>query len=67
MKTAHSGMKISNDDWLNFIDHFNATMKDMNIPEAESSQVIDFVQSLKSQIVEMSTQALYQVTSNSHI
>ena len=52
MKVTHKGMKISESDWSAFIGHVNATLDAFKVPQAERDDVIAFVQSTKSDIVE---------------
>jgi hemoglobin len=53
MKTSHKGMKISESDWSVFLGHVNATLEAFQVPQAERSEVVAFVQSTKPDIVEM--------------
>ena len=53
MKVTHKGMKISESDWSAFIGHVNATLDAFKVPQAERDDVIAFVQSTKSDIVEI--------------
>jgi len=52
MKTSHTGMKISESDWSAFLGHPNATLETFRVPQAERDEVVAFVQSTKSDIVE---------------
>ena len=52
MKTSHKGMKISESDWSAFLGHVTATLEVFKVPRAERDQVIAFIQSTKSDIVE---------------
>ena len=52
MLTAHRGMGISESDWNTFLGHAAATLAKFKVPDREQSEVVAFVQSLKSQIVE---------------
>jgi hemoglobin len=52
MKTSHRGMKISESDWSAFLGHLNATLEAFQVPQAERDEVLAFVQSTKSDIVE---------------
>ena len=52
MKTSHKGMKISESDWSAFLGHVNATLEAFQVPQAERSEVMAFVQSTKPDIVE---------------
>jgi hemoglobin len=53
MKTSHKGMKISESDWSAFLGHVGATLQAFKVPQAERDQVLAFVQSTKSDIVEV--------------
>ncbi|WP_018989579.1 group I truncated hemoglobin [Aromatoleum toluclasticum] len=52
MKITHKGMKISESDWSAFIGHLNATLDAFQVPQAECDDVLAFVQSTKSDMVE---------------
>lgn len=52
MKTTHVGMKISEGDWLIFLQHAGATMEALQVPKQECDEVVAFVLSLKDDIVE---------------
>ena len=52
MKTTHKGMKISESDWSAFLRHLNATLDVFQVPQGERDEVVAFVQSTKSEIVE---------------
>jgi len=52
MKTSHRGMKVSEGDWAAFLGHLNATLEAFQVPRAERDQVVAFVQSTKTDIVE---------------
>ena len=52
MKTTHIGMNISESDWSAFLGHLNATLDAFKVPQAERDQVVAFIQSTKSDIVE---------------
>ena len=52
MKTSHKEMKISESDWSAFLGHVGATLEAFKVPQAERDQVLAFVQSTKSDIVE---------------
>jgi hemoglobin len=53
MKTSHKGMKISESDWSAFLGHVGATLQAFKVPQVERDQVLAFVQSTKSDIVEV--------------
>lgn len=52
MTITHKGMKISESDWSAFIGHLNATLDAFQVPQAECDDVLAFVQSTKSDMVE---------------
>lgn len=52
MKTSHMGMKISESDWSAFMGHLNAALATFLVPQAERDDVVAFVQSTKSYMVE---------------
>ena len=52
MPTSHRGMGISESDWSSFIVHVEATLDAFELPGPEREDVLAFVQSLKSDIVE---------------
>jgi hemoglobin len=45
-------MRISESDWQIFLGHAAATLAKLQVPEAEQREVVDFVLSLKKDIVE---------------
>jgi hemoglobin len=45
-------MRISESDWSAFLGHAAATLAKFRVPDAEQREVVAFVQSLKSDIVE---------------
>jgi len=51
-KTSHKGMGVSESDWEIFMDHLNATLDSFQLPQQERSDVIDFIESTKADIVE---------------
>ena len=53
MKLSHAGMKISESDWNNFIGHLEATLDHFEVPEAERSDVLGFIDGTKADIVEV--------------
>jgi hemoglobin len=52
MKTSHGGMGISESDWQAFLVHLEATLAQFEVPAAERADVLGFVNSTKSDIVE---------------
>lgn len=52
MEISHKGMGITEGDWSAFLEHLNATLGSFNVPQRESSEVVAFIQSTKSDIVD---------------
>jgi hemoglobin len=52
MKTAHKGMKISENDWTRFLGHLSATLDAFQVPQAEREEAVAFIHSTKPDIVE---------------
>jgi hemoglobin len=52
MKTSHVGMKVSESDWAAMVGHLSATLDAFKVPQAERNEVLAFIQSTKSDIVE---------------
>jgi hemoglobin len=52
MVQSHRGMRISEQDWGLFLGHAGATLAKFNVPAAEQGEVVNFVQSLKKDMVE---------------
>lgn len=52
MLLSHKGMGISEDDWNRFIGHLKTTLGAFDFPEAEKGEVLAFIGSTKSDIVE---------------
>ena len=52
MALAHRGMRITEADWTVFLGHAAATLAKFEVPAAEQSEVVTFVQGLKQDIVE---------------
>ena len=53
MKTLHIGMKLSESDWSALMGHLNATLETFQVPQAERDDLVAFVQSTKTDIVEV--------------
>ena len=53
MLTSHKGMRISEEDWSNFIGHVTATLDHFEVPAREKGDVLGFIESTKSDIVEV--------------
>jgi hemoglobin len=52
MVVTHQGMRISGSDWSIFITHLNATLSQLDVPAEERGQVLGFIESMKTEIVE---------------
>jgi hemoglobin len=52
MKTSHQGMRISESDWSAFRRHLQATLGAFKVPQRERDEVVAFIESTRSQIVE---------------
>jgi hemoglobin len=52
MKTAHAGMGLTKEDYATFTRHLMATLEKFEVPEPERSEVVAFIASLETQIVE---------------
>jgi hemoglobin len=53
MKTSHEGMRISESDWSAFRGHLDATLDAFQVPQPERDQVVAFIESTRSDIVEV--------------
>ena len=51
-KTSHKGMGINESDWELFVGHLNATLDGFELPQQERNDVIAFIESTRSDIVE---------------
>lgn len=52
MGTTHIGMKINDSDWTIFMKHLQDSLDKFKVKAPEQKEVIKFIQSLKSAIVE---------------
>lgn len=52
MKDSHQGLNISEEDWNAAAKHLIATLDKLKVPEAEKKELLDFVTTLKGDIVE---------------
>lgn len=52
MKKSHAGMQIDASDWSAFMGYLSATLGALEVPQRERDDVIAFVESTKSDIVE---------------
>lgn len=53
MPQTHRGMNISDSDWEVFLGHLNDTLDNFNVPDAEKKDVLGFIGSIKSEIVQV--------------
>ena len=53
MPLAHKGMRISESDWGLLCGHVAATLEHFQVPQAETQQVVAFIESTKADIVEV--------------
>lgn len=51
-KTSHAGMGITENDWSLFIAHLCATLDHFQVPETEQSDVLAFIESTRSDIID---------------
>ena len=52
MRISHKGMRIGEADWQAFLGHLNTTLATFEVPAADRADVLGFVDSTKSDIVE---------------
>ena len=52
MAVTHKGMGITESDWGIFLGHVQATLEAFSVPDQEKSEVLGFIISTKSDIVE---------------
>ncbi len=52
MKTVHAGLGISESDWQVTVGHLETTLDKFEVPQRERGEVVDFISSLKGDIVE---------------
>ena len=52
MVTTHRGMRISESDWTIFLGHLTDTLSEAAVPATETAEVLAFIESTKSEIVE---------------
>ena len=52
MTTVHFGMHLDEEDWQRAIVHLTATLEAFNVPEQEKAEMLGFIESLKSEVVE---------------
>ena len=51
MKTAHTGLHISEDDWKAAVNDLNATLDKFKVPQKERDEVLAAISGLKGDIV----------------
>jgi hemoglobin len=51
MKTAHTGLHITDDDWQSAVKHLTATLDKFKVPDKEKGEVLSAISGLKDQIV----------------
>ena len=51
MKTAHTGLHISDDDWNASVKHLVETLDKFKVPEKEKGEVLGAISGLKGDIV----------------
>ena len=51
MRTAHTGMKINEEEWISGTDDMISVMNDNGVGEAEKNEVLAIFDSLKGEIV----------------
>ena len=52
MKTAHTGLGITESDWQSTVNHLMATLDKFKVPEKEKGELLAIASSLKPDIVE---------------
>ncbi len=52
MKASHVGMRITQEDWKIFMGHLDLTLQKFNVPSQEKADVVNFMESLKDDIIE---------------
>lgn len=52
LMATHRGMKISESDWSIFLRHLNDALETCKVPEIESKEIVEFIESAKPEIVE---------------
>ena len=52
MKTSHDGLGITEAEWSCFIDHVNATLKNMAVAGREAAEFVAAAESLKGDVVD---------------
>ena len=55
MKTAHTGLRITEHEWELFLEHTRAMLEHLRVPAREQDDVLDFFNGLKADIVQPQT------------
>jgi hemoglobin len=55
MKTAHTGMGITEREWELFMGHTRAMLEHLQVPAREQDEVLDFLTGLKADVVQPQT------------
>jgi hemoglobin len=55
MKTAHTGLRITEQEWELFLKHTRAMLEHLRVPAREQDDVLDFFNGLKADIVKSQT------------
>ena len=53
MLTTHKGMQIDSEDWSAFLIHAGEAMTELEIPQQERDELVSFVLTLKSDVVDV--------------
>jgi hemoglobin len=51
MKTSHTGLNITEDDWTTSVKHLTATLDKFKVPDKEKGEVLGAISGLKGDIV----------------
>lgn len=60
LKLSHAGMRIAEQDWQSLMAHLNATLDQFKVPQKERLEVVAFIESAKSDIVEIHQDATFK-------
>ena len=52
MKVSHRGLRIDEGDWQAFLGHLDATLDNFEVPAAERTEVLGFINGTKPDILE---------------
>ena len=53
MKLTHVGMGLSDSDWVTLIEHVNSSLERFNVPEKETKDALEFVESTGADMIEI--------------